>query len=265
MRILKKKQIKEGASIVLEALIKFGLHLKGFFRKSVTLMFILLFMNIANTSPGLSTDTMGAMLVKPSEEELYIDNLKSTMRIKLTEEVETYIQKMAPTSKLTPRHLVDKCLEYNTDIIFVLAQGVLESHFGTKGLALKTNSVWNVGAFDNQRPGRKFWYDTADESLEPYLRLVNEKYLINITSQGDTISKDLHHLVLKGYTNYAGNRFASSRGYENGMRRFMVEIDMETSISFYQDIVKLSNAEILSYFRFESKINEEQFYTQNIN
>ena len=56
MRILQKKnQIKEGAEQVSEALIKFGLDLKGLISKSLFLVIILLFTNTANTTPGLNT------------------------------------------------------------------------------------------------------------------------------------------------------------------------------------------------------------------
>ena len=40
--------------------------------------------------------------------------------------------------------LIDVCQKYGLSIKFVLAQGQLESHFGTKGLARKTNSIFNV-------------------------------------------------------------------------------------------------------------------------
>jgi hypothetical protein len=68
----------------------------------------------------------------------------------------------------------------------------------------------------------------------------------------------------RGYINYQGNRFASARGYENGMRKLMVKIDMETSISFYQDFLKLDDYEILSYFNPEIQKNiSDHFLAQN--
>lgn len=266
MRILQKKnQIKEGAEQVSEALIKFGLDLKGLISKSLFLVIILLFTNTANTTPGLNTGdiTASAISIQRTPEQLYVDNLKSEMKGRLVKEVDTYIERMAPNSRLNSEHLVTKCLEYDTDIIFVLSQALLESHFGTKGKAAETNSVWNVGAYDNQVP--RNWYNHPDESLEPYLKLVNEKYLIEVTSQGDTIFKDLHHLVQdRGYTNYRGARFASARGYENGMRKLMVRIDMETSINFYQDILTLNEIKVLAFFRPEAEvIDTESLYALN--
>jgi hypothetical protein len=263
MRKLKKNQIVEGAEEVLKPLIKF-VDLKSFFKKTMLLILILLFVNVSGTTPGSSTDSMTACgnVVHKSETEIYVDILKMKMKNQLIEEVGMYITKVAPLSQLTPELVVDKCLEYKTDIIFVLSQGLLESHFGTKGIAKKTNSVWNVGAYDNQRP--RNWYPNQDESLEPYLKLVNDKYLINITTDGDTIYKDLNHLVQdRGYTNYQGNRFASAKGYENAMRKLMVKIDMETSISLYQDILTLSDALTLAFFNPQPTTEYDDFYAQN--
>ena len=232
----------------------------GTFRKSLIIGTLLLFISAYNTSPA--TNMAMASITQKSESEKYVDDLKTQMKTLLVREVEAYIKKQVPESKLTPQYLVDKCLEYDTDIIFVLAQGMLESHFGTRGTAARTHSVWNVGAYDNQKP--RNWYDHPDESLEPYLKLVNEKYLINITTEGDTIYKDLYHLVQdKGYINYNGSRFASARGYENGMRKFMIRIDMETSIGFYQDILKLSDAKIIAHFKPSENMGFADFMALN--
>lgn len=271
MRNLKIKQIKEEAQevskasiIALEkiytAFIEF-VNPKGFFKKAALMTFLFLFLNMSSTMPGGSTDSSAQVTPAKSEEQLYVESVKEKMRSRLIEEVGIYIERMAPTSKLTPGHLVDKCLQYDVDIIFVLSQGLLESHFGTKGLAAKTNSVWNVGAFDNQRPKNKFWYKTQDESLEPYLKLIKEDYLMAVTHAGDTIHKDIHDLVIKSYTNYAGKRFASARGYENAMRKMMINIDMETSISFYQDLLKMPQTQILAYFKpGYDDLNADVFY-----
>lgn len=247
-----KKQIKEEAEKVSEALknLLTNFRLLKFKKPAmrIVLMIILAFISINGTNSVPEIGGVSAMIIqRPNPVTVYANTVKDKFRTKLVIEVENYITKMAPSSNLNPEFLVKKCLEYNTDIIFVLSQGIIESHYGTKGAALKTNSVWNVGAYDNQKP--RNWYKHPDESLEPYLKLINEKYLIHITSKGDTIYKDLHHLVEdRGYTNYAGKRFASARGYENAMRKFMVKIDMETSISFYQEILTLSDPELLAFF-----------------
>jgi hypothetical protein len=231
------------------------------------LVLILMFVNVSGTISVSDVSQMGAnpMIVnRISPEAQYVYSVKEKFRLKLVTEVENYITKMAPTAKLSSDFLVSKCLEYDTDIIFVLSQALLESHFGTKGVAAKTNSVWNVGTYDNGKVLYK--YDHPDQSVEPYLKLLNEKYLINVTSSGDTIYKDLGHLVQdRGYINYAGNRFASARGYENGMRKLMVRIDMETSISFYQDIISLTSDEVLAYFALPADMELDYSQLQAMN
>jgi hypothetical protein len=256
----KKHQIKEGAEQVSEAVIKFGGNLQRFFNKTLFLIVTLLFVNIINTTPGQATDNFNGMIYRPSIEELYVIDLKTKMKNLIVSEVRNYINKNAPNSNLTPEYLVDKCLEYDTDVIFVLAQGLLESHFGTRGRAIKTNSVWNVGAFDDGQ--NLYWYKTQDESLEPYLKLVNEKYLITVTSRGDTINRDIHHLVQdRGYVNYRGARFATAKNYENGLRKFMVDIDMKTPIGFYQQILIMSDDQIIAFFN--PPVLEEDLYALN--
>jgi len=248
-----RKQMKEEAEKVSETLFNLLTNFKiPKFRKPAMKMLLILaltFLNISGTT-SVSESSGGASslnMITLSPEEIYINSIKTKFNQKLVIEVDNYIKQIAPESKLNPEYLVEKCLEYNTDIIFVLAQALLESHFGTKGKAAETNSVWNVGTYDDGQI--LYRYRHPNESLEPYLKLVNGKYLINITSSGDTIYKDLGHLLQdRGYINYNGNRFASAIGYENGMRKLMVKIDIETSISFYQGILKLSEPQILAYF-----------------
>lgn len=247
-----KKQIQKEAEKVSETL----LNLRSKFQfpqfknaaMKIVLALILIFVSIPGTDSISEIGSASAMnSYRMSPEKVYINTVKDKFQEKLVTEVENYITEMAPESKLSPERLVQKCLEYETDIIFVLSQALLESHFGTRGKAAETNSVWNVGTYDNGQI--LYRYRTADESLEPYLKLVNEKYLITVTNSGDTIYKDLAHLIQdRGYVNYDGRRFASARGYENGMRKLMIRIDMETSISFYQDILTLSEADILAFF-----------------
>jgi hypothetical protein len=253
-----KKQIKKGAEQVSEALRSLRINIRvPKFRKipipkffiRFTLIFLFAFFSVdGSLSPAESTQSANAMMSRLSPEQMYIVNVKDKFERELVTEVKNYINKFAPDSKLDPEYLVEKCLEYETDIVFVLAQGLLESHFGTKGKATETNSVWNVGTYDNGVV--RYRYSDPNESLEPYLKLIKEEYLIEITPRGDTIFKDLAHLVRdRGYTNYAGRRYASARGYENGMRKLMVEIDMETSISFHQAILAMDDQRFLAYFK----------------
>ncbi len=263
-----KKQIQKEAEEVSEALLSFvtkfrfpKLKLRNSIILKIALALLLLFASPAGTtsfSEGLNGAS--AMVHEISPEQKYVLGIQEQFHQRLITEVNNYITSIAPESTLDPEFLVTKCLEYDTDIIFVLSQALLESHFGTRGKAAETKSVWNVGTYDDGQI--LYTYETADESLEPYLKLVNDKYLITVTPRGDTIYKDLGHLVQdRGYINYRGARFASARGYENGMRKLMVRIDMETSISFYQDIVSLTPDEIVAYFApmDQSQLNYQRF------
>ena len=135
--------------------------------------------------------------------ELKYWNTKS----QLVDEVQNYINTIAPTSDLRACALIDACEKYNIEVKFALAQGEIESHFGTKGLAVKTNSVWNVGAYD----GRPYFeimntykYSHPNESIEPYLKLLYRNYLTGEAEAG----------LLKKFVDRNGNRFASDKNYE---------------------------------------------------
>lgn len=215
----------------------------------IFLVFVLFLFSISSSNSDLESvvqnNAVEEEIINPKE--LYVKQVKDKVYDKLYWEVRTYMDKTAPDSELDPAYLTQKCLEYNMDIVFVLAQGVLESHLGTKGKAKETNSVWNVGTYDNGQI--LYQYSSPNESVEPYMQLLKKKYLINVTSKGDTIYKDLHHLVEdRGYINYKGDRFASAWGYENSMRKLIIKIDMETSIRFYQSIMEMNPNEMIAYF-----------------
>ena len=219
---------------------------KAISRIILVLFFIMI--NLSGTNSYLEADGANSTPETPKDPKtVYVETVNEKFYEKLIREVGNYITRMAPTSDLTPKYLVDKCLEYDIDINFVLAQALLESHFGTRGKAAETNSVWNVGTYDDGQI--LYTYSTADESIEPYLKLINERYLLRITSTGDTIHLDEAKLVEDGaYKNINGLRFASARGYENAMRKLMLRIDSETSIAFYQEILRLPSDELIAYF-----------------
>jgi len=261
MKQLTKNSIKKGAEEVSEVLTKlFKVCPPSHLRKVILITFLVLF-NVNVTTPGAMGEGQASMASVPviSKEQIYIRSVKSKMEDGLILEVEKYLNEIAPETKLSPELIVKECVKYNTDIIFVLAQGLLESHFGTKGKAATTNSVWNVGTYDDGQI--LYTYETPDESLEPYLKLINERYLINITSKGDTIYKDVAHLTSdRGYVNDDGKRFASARGYENAMRKLMISIDTKTSIKFYQEVLLLPDDRLLAYFNPEPEIMDPENY-----
>ena len=118
--------------------------------------------------------------------QLTYDSIKSV----LVEQVNSYIQQSAPTSALDGLVVVNNCIDYDIDICFVLAQGEIESHFGTKGLARKTNSVFNVYAFDGKELheiNKNGKYKHPDDSVEPYIELLKREYLVENKTEYDML------------------------------------------------------------------------------
>ena len=153
-------------------------------------------------------------------------------KAKLVDEVDSYIKKHAPTSNLSAVILVDKCEEYKVDIKLALAQGHQESHFGTQGLAAKTNSVWNVGAFDSlsySEIGKKHIFSNPNESIDRYLELLTTAYLF-----GNKTEQDL----LKSFVSKDGKRYASSPTYEASISHKYEDIRNNTKIDSLQGVLR---------------------------
>ena len=159
-----------------------------------------------------------------------IENNIDTNKNALVDEVNNYIKHIAPSSILNGEIIVDLCYTYDVDIIFVLAQGQIESHFGTRGTASKTHSVFNVGAYDgysaSQQKNNGFGFSHPDESVEPYLQLLTTKYLVNGKTEKD---------LMNSYVNYLGMRYASNGNYEIMLRSIYKNIDKKTNIKNLYD------------------------------
>ena len=142
----------------------------------------------------------------------------------LTREVQSYIDKVAPTSNVRGYAIVDECEKYGIDICFVLAQAELESHFGTKGLGSRFNNVFNVDVHDKVKGrsdmNKKYIYQYPNQSIEPYLQLLTNKYLVN------KLESDL----LVKYVDVNGSRYASDVDYEAKLRSKYNSITSETNI-----------------------------------
>jgi flagellum-specific peptidoglycan hydrolase FlgJ len=181
----------------------------------------------------LTSSTFIGYTINTNNNEINIIEYTDSVKTQLINEVDTYINTIAPSSKLDGEIVVDKCCEYNVDIAFVLAQGQIESHFGTTGTARKTNSVFNVGAYDGYSAAKQrangFGFSHPNESVEPYLILLTNKYLVN----GKTIN-DLMYV----YVNHLGMRYASDTRYEYMLRSVYNKINSKTNInSLYNEYV----------------------------
>lgn len=149
----------------------------------------------------------------------------------LVNEVQKYIEQIAPSSNLRGYAIVEECEKYDVDICFVLAQGEVESSFGTKGIASKLNCVFNVGIYDNKTTEQiedKYRFEYPNESIEPYLKLLTTKYLVN----------KLEHDLMRKFVDVNGNRYASDKDYEIKISSKYKFICENTKIHEYHNMMK---------------------------
>lgn len=143
------------------------------------------------------------------------------IRQELINEVDSYIKSDFPSSRLDGGAIVDMCIKYDIDPVFILAQGRIESGFGTAGRAKKTNSVWNVGAHDGRPVHKSNTFAHPNQSIEPYIVLIKEKYL----GERKTV-----HDLMTNYVSLGGHRYASTRQYESILKREYERIRKTTRI-----------------------------------
>lgn len=147
------------------------------------------------------------------------------VRDNIVTEIENYIDSIAPDSGLNPIRLFELCDKYGVDVRFAMAQAEAESHFGTKGMAAKTNIVWNVKTYDNdtlddiKRRGDHFKH--PDESIEPYLLLLVNNYFVDGKTEED---------MFINFVNKDGKRYASSPTYETAVLNIYNKINNETKL-----------------------------------
>lgn len=169
--------------------------------------------------------------------DAYVNRLESkydAAREALAMEVDKYIKTVAPTAVINSLNLIDMCSKYNVDVRLALVQGHLESHFATKGTAARTYSVFNVGAYDGHSAKRQikngFGYAHPDYSIEPYLKLLVNDYLVDGKIEMDLLNK---------FVNKNGKRYASSTIYEQMLRERWDKIDEIANITETYDEYKM--------------------------
>ena len=168
--------------------------------------------------------------------DAYVHRLESkydAAREALAVEVDKYINAVAPNADIDALNLIDLCGEYNVDLRLVLAQGHVESHFGTKGTAARTNSVFNVGAYDGYSAAKQikngYGYKHPDYSVEPYLKLLTTKYLVEGKTEED---------LLENFVDVNGHRYASCTTYESMLKSKWNKMDTNLieSYNVYKNI-----------------------------
>ena len=188
---------------------------------------------IDDGSDIVKVETSNTIYVRDS----YIERLESKFsaaRENLALEVDKYIHSVAPTSSVTALNLIDLCAEYNIDLRLALVQGHVESHFGTKGTASRTNSIFNVGAYDGYSAEKQmkngFGYKHPDYSVEPYLKLITSRYLVDGKNEED---------LLNEFVDKNGKRYASCETYESLLRSRWDKIDSIANITEAYNIYKM--------------------------
>lgn len=168
--------------------------------------------------------------------EIYNETNKlihDSIKLALLNEVDRYIRKVAPSSSLSGLVIINACVKNDIDICFVLSQAEQESHFGTTGLARKTNSVFNVFAFDGHdynAINSNGKYAHPNDCVEPYIQLLKRDYLVDGKTEYDMLNK---------YVNKHGKRYASSETYESALQKNYSRIKSTTKIdSLSQELHK---------------------------
>lgn len=160
-------------------------------------------------------------------DERHVQNTVAMTSIKyeIIAEIDNYIYNVAPNSSVSGEILFNLCEQYGVDVRFAMAQAQVESHYATKGTAKKTNSIFNVGAYDGHSARKQikngFGYDNPNDSIEPYLILITSNYLVNGRTIYDLMNK---------YTNYCGKRYASNPRYEKMLRNVYNRINNITDL-----------------------------------
>lgn len=191
-----------------------------------------LFLSICSLSaqPECNVPTIPIVQVATTDT---VTNPSDSIRSELVRQTDTYISQKFPKSKLTGEALVMACEKHDFDICFALAQAEIESGLGTAGKARRTNSPWNVGAWDGRSAQTMnrlgYGYSHPDQSIEPYIELVKTKYLG---------TKRTIHDLMRQYTTLSGHRYASDPNYERSLRSTYQRICTKTTLRELQDSLR---------------------------
>lgn len=129
-------------------------------------------------------------------------------------DIQNFIDKKSNgKSPLSAEDYVSVAKKYDVPVDILLAQGALESNFGTKGLGADTRNVGNVG--NNGNTGKKTYMDSYIDGLEKMASLLSRRYR---PEDGDWNS------LLKNFVNDKGYRYAEELGYEKALSGLVSEL-----------------------------------------
>ncbi len=178
----------------------------------------------------IETEKLRDSLYKDSIEKVYIkdsiDSVEQTLAyrdsiyLSLVQEIQTYINHHSRgRSKVKPEKIVNLCMKHNFDLPLLLAQARIEGAFATIGRPRSTGSIFGVGLYDNGKT--KKWFKNPNQSIEPYIKLVKYNYIRN---------RSINSVLLNGYKNHRGQRYASAPNYGRVIYKTRKEIIRKTKI-----------------------------------
>jgi len=174
---------------------------------------------------------MGIILYLAFKKDVYNHNYKAEIELNhwkyksaVVDAMQGFMDSKVKTHNISALVMLNACDEYNIDPRLPLCQGLLESHYGTTGLARHTNSVFNMGAYDgrplDQISGR--WkYAHPNQSIDPYLKKLRKTYLGHSKTEED---------LLKNFVNLSNKRYATYEKYEQDLLLIWNEINATTDL-----------------------------------
>lgn len=145
-------------------------------------------------------------------------------KYEIVQDMDEFIYSKVENTNMSSLVLLNLCDKHNIDVRLPLSQGLIESHYGTKGLATKTNSIFNMGAYDGWKYDKIlgiYKYTHPNVSIEPYLKSLSKNYLGEDKTESD---------LLKNFVNVNGDRYASYKGYERELKIVWDEINNTTRL-----------------------------------
>jgi len=157
---------------------------------------------------------------------------------KIVDEIEEYINKKVKYYNISILVMLNACDKYDIDIRLPLSQGYLESRYGTVGLARRTNSVFNMGAFDGNSLDKVlniYKYSHPNQSIEPYLFKLRNNYLGTTKTEKD---------LLIEFVTLGGARYASYNKYERELQLIWEDIDTTTNLDSLLNLYQFLKLEL---------------------
>ena len=195
------------------------MNFKQLTRILLIMILLLIFLTKTSSESNLNNKEKCYLEQKIRELELNIDKINSLIIV----EIESYMDFKKMGHGIDPELILEMCDKYNVDPRLLLVQGWLESHWGTIGMAARTNSVFNVGAtgVGYEEIHDIYKYETRNHSIEPYVKLISERYLVDDRTEMD---------LLNNFVDVNNNRYAEATNYESALKIVWKEINETTKI-----------------------------------